>query len=57
MSHGSYVSNLGSEILILGEDIRSRTWLNIGDSYSICSMALPVVEFSSEGYKIRKVFG
>jgi hypothetical protein len=23
----------------------------------ICSMAIPVVEFSREGYKIRKVFG
>ena len=33
MSHGSYDSNLGSEILILGGDIRSRSWLNIGDSY------------------------
>ena len=34
MSHGSYDSNLGSEILILGGDIRSRSWPNIGDSYS-----------------------
>ena len=33
MSHGSYDSNLGSEILILGRDIRSRSWPNIGDSY------------------------
>ena len=35
MSHGSYDSNLGSEILILGGDIRSRSWPNIGDSYGI----------------------
>ena len=35
MSHGSYDSNLGSEILILGGNIRSRSWLNIGDSYGI----------------------
>ena len=34
MSHGSYDLNLGSEILILGGDIRSRSWLNIGDLYS-----------------------
>ena len=39
MSHGSYDSNLGSETLILGGDIRSRTWLNISDSYRICSAA------------------
>ena len=32
-SHGSYNPNLGSEILILGGDIRSRNWPNIGDSY------------------------
>ena len=35
MSHGSYDLNLGSEILILGGDIRSRSWPNIGDSYGI----------------------
>ena len=35
ISHGSYDLNLGSEILILGGDIRSRSWLNIGDSYGI----------------------
>jgi hypothetical protein len=33
MSHGSYDLDLGSEILILGRDIRSRSWPNIGDSY------------------------
>ena len=33
MSHGSYDLNLGSEILILGGDIMSRSWPNIGDSY------------------------
>ena len=33
-SHGSYNPNLGSEILILGGDIRSRCWPNISDSYS-----------------------
>ena len=36
MPHGTYDLNLGSEILILAEDIRSRSWLNIGDSYGIC---------------------
>ena len=35
ISPGSYDSNLGSEILILGGDIRSRSWPNIGDSYGI----------------------
>mgnify|MGYP001343082696 CR=1 FL=1 len=34
MSHGSYNLNLGSEIL--GGDIRSGTWFNIGDSYGNC---------------------
>ena len=29
----SHDSNLGSEILILAGDIRSRIWPNIGDSY------------------------
>ena len=33
MSPGSYDPNLGSEILILGGDIRLRSWPNIGDSY------------------------
>jgi hypothetical protein len=33
MSHGSYDSNLGSEILILVGDIRSRSWPNIGGTY------------------------
>jgi hypothetical protein len=33
MSHGSYDLNLGSEILILGRDIRSRSWPNIGGTY------------------------
>ena len=33
--HGSYDLNLASEILILGGDIRSRSWLNIGDSYGM----------------------
>ena len=35
--HGSYDSNLGSEILSLGGDISSRSWLNIGDSYGTCN--------------------
>jgi hypothetical protein len=33
MSHGSNDSNLGSEILILAGDIRSRSWPNIGGTY------------------------
>jgi hypothetical protein len=33
MSHGSYDLNLGSEILILGGDIRLRSWPNIGGTY------------------------
>ena len=33
MSHGSYNLNLGSEILILGGDIRLRSWPNIGGTY------------------------
>ena len=33
MSHGSYDSNLGSEIMILVGDIRSRSWPNIGGTY------------------------
>ena len=33
MSHGSYHSNLGSEILILAGDIRSRSWPIIGGTY------------------------
>ena len=32
-SHGSYNQNLGSEIVILGGDIRSRSWPNIGGTY------------------------
>ena len=36
MSHGSYDSNLGSEILTLARDIRSRIWPNIGGTYSTC---------------------
>ena len=39
MSHGSYDLNLGSDILILGRDIRLRSWPNIGDSYSILGFA------------------
>jgi hypothetical protein len=35
MSHGSYDSNLSSEILILAGDIRSRSWPNIGGTYGI----------------------
>jgi hypothetical protein len=37
MSHGSYDSNLGSEILILAGDIRSRSWPNIGGTYGTLS--------------------
>jgi hypothetical protein len=33
MSHGSYDSNLGSEILILAGEIRLRSWPNIGGTY------------------------
>ena len=33
MSPGSYNLNLGSEILILVGDIRSRSWPNIGGTY------------------------
>ena len=33
MSQVSYDSNLGSKRLILGGDIRWRSWPNIGDSY------------------------
>ena len=33
MFYGTYDLNLGSEILILGGDFRSRSWLHIGDSY------------------------
>ena len=32
---GSYDLNVGSERLILGGDIRSRSWPNIGDLYGI----------------------
>ena len=35
MSNGLYDLSLGSEILILAGDIRSRSWLNIGGTYSI----------------------
>ena len=33
MSHGSYDSNLSSQILILGGDIRSRSWPNMDGTY------------------------
>jgi hypothetical protein len=33
MCHGSYNSNLGSEIMILVGDFRSRSWPNIGGTY------------------------
>jgi hypothetical protein len=35
MSHGSYDLNLGSEILILAGDIRSRSWPNMGGTYGM----------------------
>ena len=35
ISHGSYDLNLGSEILILGRDIKSRSWPNIDGTYGI----------------------
>jgi hypothetical protein len=35
MSHWSYNSNLGSEILILVGDIRSRSWPNIDGTYGM----------------------
>ena len=38
MSHGSYDSNLGSEILILAGDIRSRSWPNISGTYGTLSV-------------------
>jgi hypothetical protein len=31
--------------------------LNPAPAFDIQAMAIPVVEFSREGYKIRKVFG
>ena len=33
MSHGSQDWNMGSKRLILARDIRSRSWLNTGESY------------------------
>ena len=33
MSHGSWELNLGPKKLVLARDMRSRSWLNIGDSY------------------------
>ena len=45
MSHGSYDLNLGSEILILGRDIRSRSWPNIDGTYGIHTKAISVMEF------------
>jgi hypothetical protein len=42
MSHGSYNSNLGSEILILVGDIRSRSWPNIGGTYGINKFKLVI---------------
>ena len=50
MSHGSYDSNLGSEILILGRDIRSRSWPNIGDSYGTVFL----IKIVSECFHHRK---
>ena len=38
--------NLGSEILILGRDIRSRSWLNIGDSYNSNAQYTPEISKS-----------
>jgi hypothetical protein len=45
MSHGSYNSNLGSEILILVGDIRSRSWPNISGTYGrpLCLQSNQVV--------------
>jgi hypothetical protein len=40
MSHGSYDLNLGSEILILCGDIRSRSWPNIGGTYGMIKVNL-----------------
>ena len=45
MSHGLFDLNLGSEILILGGDIRSRSWPNIGDSYGTRFTHGAIVQF------------
>ena len=50
MSHGSYDLDLGSEILILGRDIRSRTCPNIGGTYSI-SVLVPVYQNVTFGFR------
>jgi hypothetical protein len=39
ISHRSYDFNLGSEILILVGDIRSRSWPNIGGTYGTYKLA------------------
>ena len=51
MSHGSYDLNLGSKRSIVAEDIRSRSWPNIGDSYGIWTSPFLRVK----GTKIEKI--
>ena len=51
MSHGSYDLNLGSEILILGGDIMSRSWPNIGDSYGTLVQAFWYTRYLNEQFK------
>ena len=46
MSHGSYDLNLGSEIMILARDIRSRSWLNISDSYGTYAAVVSLFVFA-----------
>ena len=40
MSHGSYDLNLGSDILVLGRDIRSRSWPNNRQYRKIASVIM-----------------
>ena len=47
MSHGSYGSNLASEILILAGDIRSRSWPNIGGTYGILNIDQELIFYFS----------
>ena len=58
MSHGSYNLNLGLEILILAGDIRSRSWLNIGDSYSniFLKMSFTIITYLGQTELFRMFF-
>jgi hypothetical protein len=55
MSNGSYDLNLGSEILILGGDIRSRSWPNIGDSYGNSKLCLLSSALSSASMLVSEL--